>query len=121
MRAARRLPDVVVFTALAVACTCLSFGALSLGRGLVVSHATAALRSALVRESDLLAEGPVSQVLHSTGCHESEPGATAHRSCVFLSAVDRDSIRVALRLEPRSRLLLPDSAVFMLPSPSPSN
>ncbi|MFN8571603.1 MAG: hypothetical protein U0132_06050 [Gemmatimonadaceae bacterium] len=115
----RPLSDLFVFTAIGVGCTCLAFVTLQSGRELVVRVGSAALRRELVRESDRLAERSMTDVLHGTGCRESGSGEPAHRSCVFLSAMD-GTIRVALRVEPRNPLLLPDSAIFTLPSPAAS-
>lgn len=104
--------DVLVLPAIAVLSTILAFGVLGGGRRIVRDAGERAVRDRLVRESDEIASRSVHELDQLNGCLSAGAFPLPYDRCIALTSLPMDSVQVTIRVEPRNRLIAPDSMRF---------
>jgi hypothetical protein len=109
-----RLVDSLATLIIAVVATVLALGSLQVGRHLVQAAGERAVRTALVQESDRIASQSMAELDERNGCRELRRIPFQYQTCVGLASLVADSLRVSVRIQPRNRLVGPDSVLFTI-------
>jgi len=102
----------MVLPAIAVLSTVVAFGVLEGGRRIVQDAGERAVRNLLVRESDEIASQSMHELDQHNGCRSAGAFPLPYQRCIALTSLPLDSVRVTIRVEPRNRLIAPDSMRF---------
>lgn len=97
---------------IALTSTVLAFGTLHTGRRLIQDAGARTVRAALVQESDDLALLSLAELDQRNGCRALVQLPLPFQTCLGLASLSGDSVRVSVRIEPRNRLVHPDSVLF---------